>query len=66
MSSQLLIETFTYGNIGLLLKDNKLNFEDKDLLENIIGSIKKSVEEEDRDLDSIWCVIWNMMSISIV
>ena len=62
MSSQLLIETFTYGNIGLYLKEKKVNFEDKDLLRDIVMSIKNSVQVEDRDLESIWCIIWNIMT----
>ena len=61
MSSQLLIETFTYGNVGLFLKDNKINFDDEDLVQKIVLSIKNSVKEENRDLHSIWCIIWNIM-----
>lgn len=61
MSSQLLIETFTYGNVGLFLKDNKINFDDEDLVQKIVLSIKNSVKEENRDLHSIWSIIWNIM-----
>ena len=59
MSSQLLVEIFTYGNITLLLKDNKIDYNDNVLTSKILESIKDSLKY--RKLESIWCIIWNIM-----
>jgi hypothetical protein len=59
MSSQLLVEIFTYGNITLLLKDNKIDYNDNVLTSKILQSIKDSLKY--RKLESIWCIIWNIM-----
>jgi len=59
MSSQLLVEIFTYGNMTLLLKDNKIDYNDNVLTSKILQSIKDSLKY--RKLESIWCIIWNIM-----
>lgn len=59
MSSQLLVETFTYGNIKLLLKEIKIDFTDEKLLDDLYKSIKDSIHS--RGFESLWSIVWNLI-----
>ena len=61
MSSQLLIESFPYGNIKLFLKHDKINYQDNDTLDCIITSIVESSRYWN-DLSFPLSIIWNLQN----
>lgn len=58
MTSQLVLESFAYGNYKLSLKDN-IEYSEQNIY-NIIEYFNDNIHN--RDLESLWCVIWNIQS----
>jgi len=59
MSSQLLIESFCYGNIKLFTTEN-IDYQDQDLLNKIYIKLRESISE--RDINSLWNIIYNIQN----
>jgi len=60
MSSQILIESFCYGNIELFLKGKKINYNDEDLLMRLRENIAKCIPN--REIETLWSIMHNIQN----